>query len=203
MTGFYVAVGERIRKYRKLSNLTLEQLGEKIGVGKSTVRKYENGMIRISHEKMEQVADVLGIDVSLLYGQEVEADLINVPLYGQIACGSGIEIFETVEEYISTPKSWLGKGIYFYLVAKGDSMTGARIHEGDMLLLEKTDVVDNGSIAAVLTENGCVLKRVYKENNTVTLVSENPKYAPILLKPNDDSNLRIIGKLRKSITNFD
>ena len=203
MAGFYEAVGERIRKYRKLNGMTLEQLGEKIGVGKSTVRKYENGMIRISHEKMENVADAIGIDVALLYGQEVENEAINVPVYGQIACGNGIEIFEVVEDYISTPKSWLGKGIYFYLTAKGDSMTGAKIHEGDMLLLEKTNVVENGCIAAVLTDNGCVLKRVYKDNNTVTLVSENPKYPPILLKPHDDSNLRIIGKLKKSITSHD
>ncbi|MGM8215143.1 LexA family protein [Bacillaceae bacterium W0354] len=202
MNEFYKNLGSKIRYYRTLSNMTLEQLGNKIGVGKSTVRKYEHGLIKISHERLEDVANALGIDVSLLYGEEIASDVVEVPLYGNISCGNGSVIFEQEEGYLKSPKNWVDNGIYFYLTAKGDSMIGARIHEGDLLLIQKTNTVENGEIAAVVIDDECVLKRVYKDNGGFTLISENPNYPPVSFDPQTDKNIRIIGKLKKAITQF-
>jgi len=92
--------------------------------------------------------------------------------------------------------------IYFYVRAKGDSMVGASINEGDLLLIRQQPEVENGEIAAVVIDEEIVLKRVYKENGSFTLVSENPKYPPISYNPKNDKHIRILGKLRKSITEF-
>lgn len=201
-TNFYKELGRRIKHYRLQSGMTLEELGERIGVGKSTVRKYETGLIKVSHGKLEAISNALGIDVALLYGEEVSSDVVEVPLYGSISCGNGSVIYERTEGYVKTPKEWVENGISFYLTAKGDSMTGAKIHEGDTLLIQKQEDVENGEIAAVVVDEECVLKRVYKNDDSVTLVSENPAYPPIHFKPEQDRHIKIIGKLKKSITQF-
>lgn len=202
MSDFYKNLGSRIRYYRTLSNMSLEELGNRIGVGKSTVRKYEVGTIKVSHKRMEQLAAALGIDVALLFGEELSGEVVDVPLYGGISCGDGSVIYESTEEYITTPKEWVKDNIYLYLTAIGDSMVGARIHEGDLLLIKKQIDLENGEIGAVVIDDECVLKRVYKNNDTFTLISENPKYPPIEFDPKSDQNIRIIGKLVKSITRF-
>jgi len=202
LSEFYKELGSRIKYYRTLSGMSLEELGDLIGVGKSTVRKYEVGAIKVSHKRMEQLATALGIDVALLFGEELNGEVVDVPLYGDISCGGGSVIYESAEDYISTPKDWVKDDIYLYLTAIGDSMVGARIHEGDLLLIKKQVDLENGEIGAVVIDDECVLKRVYKNNETFTLISENPKYAPIEFDPKSDQNIRIIGKLVKSITQF-
>lgn len=202
MNSFYESLGRQIKHYRNLSSISLEELGNRIGVGKSTVRKYEVGSIKVSHGRLEQISNALGIDVSLLYGEEVQNEVVDVPLYGSISCGNGSVIYESVEGYMKSPKDWVDNGIYFYLTAKGDSMTGARIHEGDLLLIQKQIDIENGEIGAVVIDNECVLKRVYKNEKYFTLISENPNYAPINFDPKTDVNIKIIGKLKKAITQF-
>lgn len=202
MTDFYKKLGANIKHYRTLSGMSLEELGNRIGVGKSTVRKYENALIRVSRERLEAISNALGIDVALLYGEEIQDDVVEVPLYGSISCGDGSVIYEEQEGYVTSPKEWVDGGIHFYLTAKGDSMIGARIHEGDLLLIKKQDVVENGEIAAVVIEDECLLKRVYKNEKTFTLVSENPDYPPIDHNPSTDKHIRIIGRLEKAITQF-
>src|SRR5690625_5134264 len=156
---FYKEVRKRIKYYMDLTELTLEYIGDKIGVGKSTVRKYRDGEIKVDHNRLSAIADVLGIDVALLYGDEVQFELIDVPLYGEISCGNGSVIYEEAEDYISTPKAWINGDIYFYVTAKGDSMIGAKVNEGDLLLIRRQPVVENGEIAAVVIENEILLKR--------------------------------------------
>src|SRR5690625_6562078 len=103
---FYKEVGRRIKYYRELKGLTLEYIGNKIGVGKSTVRKYQDGEIKVDHNRLSDIADVLGIDVALLYGDEVQFEEINVPLYGEISCGDGVVAYEHIEDYVVTPTEW-------------------------------------------------------------------------------------------------
>lgn len=202
MNSFYENLGGQIKHYRNTSGMSLEELGKRIGVGKSTVRKYEVGSIKVSHGRLEQISNALGIDVSLLYGEEVQNEVVDVPIYGSISCGNGSVIYESVEGYMKSPKEWVDNGIYFYLTAKGDSMTGAKIYEGDLLLVQKQSDVENGEIGAVAIDNECVLKRIYKNKESFTLVSENPNYAPIIFNPKTDANIKIIGKLKKAITQF-
>lgn len=197
---FYKEVGKRIKYYRDLKGITLEHIGDKIGVGKSTVRKYENGLIKIDHNRLSDIAYVLGIDVALLYADELQFELIDVPLYGEISCGEGSVIYEDPEDYVSTPRNWINNDIYFYVTAIGDSMVGAKINEGDLLLIRQQPIVENGEIAAVVIDNDILLKRVYRENGKFSLISENPNYPPVSFDPSTDQHIRILGKLKKSIT---
>lgn len=122
-----------------------------------------------------------------------------LPIVGRISCGEGVVAYEEVEGYEPTPRNWLNGGEYFYLRAKGDSMTGARIQEGDLLLIRRQEEVEDGEIAAVLIEDVAVLKRVYRRGNAVWLQSENPNYPPIVLEPSAGCSVKIIGKLKKIV----
>ncbi len=116
-----------------------------------------------------------------------------VPLVGQIACGVPILAEENIEEYVDLPRHIRAD---FALECKGDSMVGAGIRNGDMVYIRAQPEVENGQIAAVLVdENEATLKRFYFDGQTVQLVSENPKYAPMVFVGEDISKrLRVIGR---------
>ncbi len=62
-------LGDRIRLLRTQKNMTLEELGELVGVGKSTVRKWENGMIaNMRRDKIAKVAKALDVSPAFLMG---------------------------------------------------------------------------------------------------------------------------------------
>lgn len=66
-----MTIGEKIKNLREVRGYTLEELGEKIGVGKSTVRKWENGMIKnMRRDKIAKLAEVLGCSPLYLLGYE-------------------------------------------------------------------------------------------------------------------------------------
>lgn len=62
-------LGEKIKLLRKQQDLTLEQLGDKVGVGKSTVRKWEQGIIaNMRRDKIDKLAKALGCSPAYLMG---------------------------------------------------------------------------------------------------------------------------------------
>lgn len=203
---FYTTVGKNIKKYRMMRDYSLQELADKIGVTKKTIQRYETGEIKIDMERLGEIARALGIRVSqLVYGTEPykvsEAEFVLFPIVGSISCGNGGLAYQDIEGYEPTPRDWApGRPEdYFYLRAKGDSMVGARIYEGDLLLIRKQPAVDNGEIAVVLLDDEAVLKRVYSNGDQLILQSENPKYPPRIAPVAD---VRIIGKLKLNVIKY-
>lgn len=206
---FYKQTGKNIRKYRDLRNYSLQVLGEKLGLTKKTIQRYETGEHRITVDRLNELAAALDVSVNQLtegaykFVEAIEEQQnISLPIVGKIACGDGVLAYENIEGYETTPREWLNGGEYFYLRAKGDSMTGARIFEGDLLLIRKQEEVEDGEIAAVLIDDEAVLKKVFKKNGSLILQSTNPNYPPVIFNPEFDSNIRIIGKLKKIVINM-
>lgn len=84
----------------------------------------------------------------------------------------------------------------FCLRAKGDSMIGARIYDGDIVFIHKQEMVDDGEIAAVLIDDEATLKRVnyYPEKNLLILKAENSKYEDLIYTGEELNHIRILGK---------
>lgn len=208
--------GEKLRELRNLEGWTQEEVAKKIGVSKQTYSHYENEKRTPSLETIRKLAVVYGVNIDYVFGEEEKnSDEINekpiiysaepvvkLPIVGKISCGNGTVALEDIEGYEDTPRDWLNGGEYFYLRAKGDSMINARIMDGDLLLIRRQEEVENGEIAAVVIDGDAVLKRVYKNNDTLILQSENPKYQPILCNKNNTDTVRIVGKLKKVVLNF-
>ncbi len=196
-------IGNKIRQLRKEKGLTLEELAEKIGTSKQTIHRYENGQIsNIPHEKIEALASVLGVSPSTLMGWEsgIPAfdNILNIskralPLLGEISCGEPIYASEERESYVALSRELDAD---FCLVAKGDSMVGARIYDGDIVFIHSQSSVDNGEIAVVIINDEATLKRVYFYPNEqkLVLVAENPKYPPFVYIGSELERIKILGK---------
>ena len=114
-----------------------------------------------------------------------------IPLLGTIACGEPILAAENIEESVFAPESLNAD---FALRCKGDSMTGARIFDGDIVYIRQQPEVENGEIAAVLIRDEATLKRVKKGDGKLMLWPENPDYEPMVFIGAESEQVLIIGK---------
>ncbi len=196
-------VANKIKALRKQKGLTLEELAASHGTSKQTIHRYENGVIsNIPKEKIERLAEVLDSSPAELMGWgESLGGYDNIipikkrllPIIGTISCGEPIY---ATEEYGNFVEAGSDIDASFCLRAKGDSMTGARIYDGDLVFIRAQDSVDNGEIAAVIINDEATLKRVYYYPNESKLVlsPENPKYPPFVYIKEELNSIKIIGK---------
>lgn len=160
-------MGKNIKKYRDIRNYSLQVLAEKVGITKKTVQRYENGEHKFDMDRLRDLAKALDVTVpqltegaySFSETESSNSEYISLPVVGKISCGNGRLAYELIEGYETTPRSWINGGEYFYLRAKGDSMIGSRIYDGDLLLIRTQEEVEDGEIAAVLIDDEAVLKK--------------------------------------------
>ena len=198
-----MTLGERIRLKRCEHGLSMRELGERLGITVTAVSRYESGQREPSLDMLLRLADALGTTVSYLLGQDEPDDLFSipgvepmpkmkkVPRLGTIACGEPILAVENIETYDQAPEEL---SCDFTLVCKGDSMTGARIHNGDIVYIRQQPTVEDGEIAAVLIGDEVTLKRVRRAEGQLILWPENPAYAPMVFSGQQLEGVRIIGK---------
>lgn len=200
----------RIKELRMLNKMTQATLAGKLGIAQNTLSYWEKGTYDPDNESLQKIADLFECSVdyvlcrdsmSSLNFSELEKYGImplpktkKIPLIGTIACGEPILAEENIEGYCSCPESIDAD---FCLRAKGDSMINARIFDGDILFVCKQDMVEDGEIAVVLIEDEATVKRVYydREDNTLTLVPENPKYKVMRFHGERLDQIRILGKV--------
>ena len=115
------------------------------------------------------------------------------PLLGEIACGEPIFAQEDRETFLIADAEIAAD---FCLLARGDSMIGARIYDGDAVFIRSQPMVENGEIAAVIIDDEATLKRVYydRAHARLQLVPENPAYSPLVYVGEELDNIRILGK---------
>ena len=90
----------------------------------------------------------------------------------------------------------------FIVRVKGDSMTGAGIFPGDLLVVDRSLEAKSGSIVIAVIGGELTVKRLHKENpNQWTLVAENPHYPPIAFGP--DRDCMIWGVVASAIHQFE
>lgn len=104
-----------------------------------------------------------------------------IPVYGDIPCGTPNFIDDELKGYLEIPDDMIGDGEYFVLRAKGDSMTGAGIFAGDLIVVQKQNYAEDSQIVVAYVDGETTLKRFYKNNEQqlVELRSENEQYRTI------------------------
>lgn len=110
-----------------------------------------------------------------------------IPIVGTIRAGLPLIAEEFLEGWAYSPiKNTDNEIEYFYLRVTGDSMIGAGIEEGSLVLIHKQPYAENGQIVAcMVNEEDATLKRFRQQGNTIMLIPENPKYDPIVLSASD------------------
>lgn len=81
----------------------------------------------------------------------------------------------------------------FCMKVKGDSMLNARILDGDYVFIHEDSQVNDGEIAAVLIGDEVFLRRVYKNQNELVLMAENPSYKPMIYRNEELEGIKILG----------
>lgn len=202
-------IGAKIADRRRALNMTLEEVGERVGVAKSTIQRYEAGKITSPKQAvLESIARALSMDVGELVGRRSmpsNAVLMrntddakrSIPILGRVAAGEGAFADCNILGYVMEDADRLVDGEdYAYLRVEGDSMY-PEFKDGDMVLVKCCSSIDSGSYGVVMIDNDVgVIKRVEYTNESITLHSVNPMYPPRVFEGEDMLRIRIFGKVK-------
>ena len=123
-----------------------------------------------------------------------DAEEAGLPCVGRIAAGTPFLAEENIEDHIRLD-GWFGpQGKTFLLRVQGDSMTGAGIFDGDLVVVSEAPRVDNGEIAVCMVGEDATVKRFFDEGGRFRLQPENDALKPMYV-PKDDPSFRIGGRV--------
>ena len=128
-----------------------------------------------------------------------DSESVQLPLYGRIAAGTPIEALRDHSNAIGIPADMIGKGEHYALKIEGDSMIDAGIHDGDTVIIRRSDTADNGSIVVALVEDTEVtLKRLRRKGASIALEPANTEYETRIFGP-DQVKVQgsLVGLIRK------
>ena len=201
MAEFY----EQLKKAMQIRNISQGELCKRTGIPKSAMSQYMSGKFKPKQTRTFLIAEALRVNESWLMGFEQEPmekkplpkNLIPlkkirfVPILGQIACGEPILAGQNYEGSVMLPEN---VNATFALRCKGDSMIDVNIQDGDIVFVQETPEVENGEIAAVIIGDEATLKKVYYQNDTITLMPANSSFEPLVYKKEEINEIRICGK---------
>jgi DNA (cytosine-5)-methyltransferase 1 len=107
--------------------------------------------------------------------------LVQIPILGKIAAGLPIEAIESSEEFVKISRPQLkNHEDYYALKVEGDSMIDDGIFDGDIVVIKKQSVAENGqTVVAIIDDNQATLKRIYREKDLFRLQPRNPSMEPL------------------------
>lgn len=196
-----MSISENLKKARTNARYSQQQMADLLGIKLRTYASYERGEREINAAFVKHFCAVLNISASEILGMNIPHIKVfdtsqlrrrRYPLLGVVACGE--PTIDEINEYFDFDDI----DADFALKCKGDSMIGAHIYDGDIVLIKRCEIVDNGQIAAVAVDSDgeCTLKKVYfdKEREQLTLMPCNPAYDPIIIHGTALNEVRIIGR---------
>ena len=129
-------------------------------------------------------------------GEEPTARPDRVPILGHVAAGAPILAQECIEDYLTFDTQGLS-GEHFALKVRGESMTGAGILPGDLVVVHRQEEFHNGEIVVALFEDEATVKTLRRKDGETWLMPENPAYDPI-----DGREAQILGKVKAVIREY-
>ena len=125
---------------------------------------------------------------------EINQEIISIPVIGQITAGEPILAQQNIEEYIPLPANLVKGNDNFILKVKGESMINAGILNKDYVIVDRSSYADNSQIVvALINGEHATVKRFFKEGNMVRLQPENEFMDPLIL---NEKSVEIIGVVK-------
>ncbi|MFF0863986.1 transcriptional repressor LexA [Nonomuraea sp. NPDC003560] len=119
------------------------------------------------------------IDVRLFLrppSAEPPAELVSVPVVGDIAAGAPILADEHLDDTLTLPRDLTGRGTVFGLRVRGDSMVEAAICDGDIVVVRQQPEAHSGQIVAAMIDGEATVKVYRRRDGHVLLEPRNPRY---------------------------
>jgi repressor LexA len=129
--------------------------------------------------------------IEILEESSVKKEMVSIPIVGNITAGAPMLAVENIENTFCLPIEFIKNNKQlFMLKVNGESMVEAGILNGDLVIMEKSNIAENGDIVVALIENEATIKRFFKEKDCIKLQPENKSMEPIIVK-----NCTILGKI--------
>ena len=137
---------------------------------------------------LSDIMDYMGMVKSTAYRHVMELEKRGIISYnGKKTLSSSVQrkmhvmfrripIVGMITGYLAVPEEWID-GECFLLEAYGDSMIDIGIDKGDLILVKKAEMANDGDVVVALTEDGNTLKRLFWENGRPRLHAENSTYS--------------------------
>ena len=172
----YITSNEICPSFEEMKNAV--NLKSKSGIHRLITSLEQRGYIRRLKHRARAMEITKNLDNYKRYSNDNDSNLSQIPLIGTIAAGNAIEAIQDPEQFISVPSNLISNNYsYFGLKVKGLSMIDEGIFDGDIAVIKKTNNIENGKIAAVLTlENEVTLKKIKVNQNKVYLIPANKSY---------------------------
>lgn len=201
-------LNEIIQEYLRETDISIREFSKRTTLSNSYIAKIVNGTNNNpSLDALNQIANAMGLQKTELFNSldddqvfkiEQSKKTINIPLYSSISCGTGIFIDDNIEDYISVPDKYINRNKqYFANTANGDSMIGKGIKNGDILVFEKTNILENGEVGSFCVDSNDAVCKIFRRlsNGIILLESANEKYDPIEIDVTNEC-FRIIGRYK-------
>ena len=199
MLGNKEVMAKNINKYMKMNKISRNKMSEALDVSYSTLSDWVNAKTYPRIDKIEMMANYFGVSKSDLVEDKQTVDTVQIttaPVLSKVSAGMPMYSEENIVDYIYLPAHEVkaGKEV-FGLVVEGDSMN-QEFKEGDIVIVEKDSVVENGEIGVVMVNGyNATLKQVKYVQDSIVLMpkSDNPAHDPQIY--NKDDEVKIIGKV--------
>lgn len=200
-------LGEIIKNYISEHDISVREFARKSNLSNTYISNIVNGSDKNpSLDVLGKIAKAMGLSSQQLFdcldGEQTFAinqkAIQRIPLYTSISCGTGLFVDDQVEDYIAIPDKYIKPGRdYFANTASGDSMIGKGIKEGDVLVFEKTNIIENGEIGAFCVGDSEAVCKTFRKlpSGMILLESANEAYQPIEVDLTDEC-FRVIGKYK-------
>ncbi|WP_460962781.1 transcriptional repressor LexA [Parasphingorhabdus pacifica] len=159
------------------------QLGTAVGLrSPSSVSKHlrsleEKGFLRRSATVSRPIDVRMFLQESA--AQEPADGSVTVPVVGHIAAGNPIAAEEHVDDMLTLPREFTGRGDVFGLRVRGDSMIDAAICDGDVVVVRQQPEAHSGQIVAAMIDDEATVKEYRRRNGHVFLEPRNSEYDTI------------------------
>ena len=193
-----------IRKYRKMKGMTLQELGDKVGMTRSAISKYELDRIPIKNNVLEKIAQALNVSPLTLMGWDTEedalgTDTVEVDNLGAVAGGIPVDAIEDRCNKFSITEALARTGQFATFEIKGNSMS-PKINDGDTVLVKYQPMVDSGDVAILYMHDYQVTckKVFFLDDGKVKIQAYNEEVYGTKVytkKELEDMNFRILGKV--------
>jgi len=180
---------------------SVREIGSAVGLkSPSTVHFHMKGLeeagVIVKAEGKTRAISLPGVPLGGAVAEETDPRANQIPILGSVAAGSPILAQECIEDYLTFDTGGLS-GEHFALTVRGNSMLGAGILPGDLVVVHRQQEARNGEIVVALFEDEATVKTLCRKDGRTWLLPENPDYEPI-----DGTHAQIIGKVAAVVRRY-
>lgn len=191
-----------LKEYKDKTGFSDDYIAQHLNVSRSTVNRWVSGDTKKVQPKIiAKLSELMNLDIEEILTSSLL--MIQKPILGYAKAGYDLFAEENYLGYEMVTSEEDRDGDYF-LKVEGDSMIGAKIHDGDLVYVKKTNTVNNNEIAVVLVGEEVTIKKVIQKDEILILEAANAAYENKYFTKAEVSELpvSIIGRVVYSKTMF-